>query len=246
MPEPFLIYHKISSPPPDARIRGGYTPVKRFAKQMAFLKKQGYDFHTASEMIEYLQAHGTFPPKGLAITFDDGWKDNYENAFPILREFDIKATIFLVPSCIGLVSTKALSEGESGRAHLSREEILEMSQHGIEFGSHTVSHKLLHQIPPEEVKFEVEESKNQIEEILGKPCKVFAYPGGHFSETSRQSAEDAGYIAAFTTYYGPTDHLDLYALNRTEILRRDRFLFQFARKIKPLISGAHSTAPIHR
>lgn len=238
MSAPFLLYHKISSPPPDARIRGGYTPLRRFARQMAFLKKEGFEFYTASEMIEHLQHHGKFPHKGLTITFDDGWKDNYENAFPILRQLSIKATIFLIPSCIGQVSDKALSEGENARAHLSRQDILEMSQHGIEFGSHTLNHKLLHRTSPEETRFELEESKKQIEELLGQPCRVFAYPGGHFNETARRLAEDAGYLAAFTTHYGATDHFDLYALNRTEILRRDRFLFQFARKVKPLINRA--------
>lgn len=235
---PFLLYHKISSPPPDARIRGGYTPRRRFARQMAFLKREGFEFYTASEMIEYLHRHGAFPPKGIAITFDDGWKDNYENAFPVLRELGIKATIFLIPSCIGLASDKALSEGETARQHLSREDILEMSRAGIEFGSHTLNHKLLHQTSPEETRFELEESKEQIEKLLDKPCKVFAYPGGHFNEEARRLAEDTGYLAAFTTHYGDRDRLDLYALNRTEILRRDRFLFQFARKVKPLINRA--------
>ena len=234
MSGPFIFYHKIAYPPPDARIRGGYTPPKKFAKQMAFLKKQGFTFYTASEMIEYFRGRGSFPPKGIAITFDDGWKDNYENALPVMRRLGIKATIFLIPSCIGQVSNKALSEGESSREHLSLQDILEMSKHGIEFGSHTLNHKLLHQIPLDEVKFEVEESKRQIEALLGKPCEVFAYPGGHFNAGARRLVEAAGYTAAFTTTYGATERPDLYALNRTEILRRDRFLFQFARKINQL------------
>jgi peptidoglycan/xylan/chitin deacetylase (PgdA/CDA1 family) len=232
MSGPFIFYHKIAEPPRDARIRGGYTPPGRFTKQMAFLKKHGFIFYTASEMIEYFCEHGSFPRKGLAITFDDGWKDNYLSAFPVMRQLGIKATIFLIPSCIGQVSAKALSEGESSREHLSLQDILEMSKHGIEFGSHTLNHKLLHQIPEDEIRFEVCESKRQIETLVGQPCKVFAYPGGHFNDEARQLVKDAGYMAAFTTTYGATDHLDLYALNRTEILRRDRFLFQFARKIR--------------
>lgn len=238
MPIPFIFYHKIASPPPDARIRGGYTPPGRFAAQMAYLKKHGFVFHTASELVEHFLAHGTFPERGIAVTFDDGWKDNYESAFPVLKKFGIKATIFLIPSCVGQVSTKALSEGESGRAHLSLEEVLEMDRHGVEFGSHTLNHRLLHQIRPDEARFELEESKRQIEQMLGKPCKVLAYPGGHFDDTARRLAEEAGYTAAFTSHYGPDEPLDLYALNRTEILRRDRFLFQFARKVRPILKRA--------
>ena len=235
MTGPFIFYHKIDTAPRDARIRGGYTPPKRFAKQMAFLKKKGTVFYTVSEMIEHYIEHGSFPQRGLAITFDDGWKDNYENAFPILREFGIKATIFLISSCLGTVSVKAQSEGEGAREHLSLENVLEMSEQGIEFGSHTLNHKLLDRIPVNEVKIEVEESKRQIEEMLKKPCKVFAYPGGHYNESARRVIEQAGYIAAFTTTYGPTVHFDVYAMNRTEILRRDRFLFQFARKVKTVV-----------
>jgi peptidoglycan/xylan/chitin deacetylase (PgdA/CDA1 family) len=234
---PFIFYHKIDTAPKDARIRGGYTPRKRFARQMAFLKKQGYVFYTASEMIEHYRAHGSFPSRGLAVTFDDGWKDNYLNAFPVLRELGIKATIFLISSCLGQVSAKAQSEGESAREHLSLENVLEMSAYGIEFGSHTLNHKLLDRIPLHEVKIEVEESKRQIEEMLNQPCKIFSYPGGHYNEGVQQLVKDADYIAAFSTIHGAKDHLDLYSLNRTEILRRDRFLYQFARKVKPIVNG---------
>ena len=233
---PILSYHKIDYPPPDARLRGPYTLPQRFARQMAFLKKHGAVFYTASELVSYFRENGSFPPNGLAVTFDDGWEDNYENAFPILRRYGIKATIFLVSSCIEEVSAKAVAEGESARAHLSREQILEMSQHGIEFGSHTVNHKLLHKLSLQEVKFEVEESKRQIEDLLDTPCQAFAYPAGFLTEDVQRVVERAGYITAVSTIYGPTDALDLYALNRVEILRRDRFLFQFARKVRPLIA----------
>jgi peptidoglycan/xylan/chitin deacetylase (PgdA/CDA1 family) len=144
----------------------------------------------------------------------------------------IKATIFAIPSCIGQTTYKAQAEGEGARAHLTREEILEMSAYGIEFGSHTLNHKLLHEISPAEVREEVFESKRQLEELLQKPCKVLAYPAGFFSDAAKDACREAGHTAAFTTTYGPTEPLDLYALNRTEILRRDRFLYQFARKVR--------------
>ncbi len=231
---PFIVYHKIDDPTPDVRIRGAYTSPRRFAKQMAYLKRRGFAFYTASELIEHYNQHGEFPANGIAVTFDDGWKDNYTNAFPVLREFDIKATIFLVPSCIGQVSAKVVADGEAARAHLSQAEIYEMSKHGIEFGSHTVNHKLLHQIAPHEAEYEIRESKAQLENLLQQPCKSLAYPAGFFTEAAQQAVRDAGYIAAFSTIYGATDNIDLYALNRVEILRRDRFPFRFARKVKSL------------
>lgn len=237
MQVPVIFYHKIDRPAPDSRVRGGFTPPARFARQMAYLKRRGYVFYTASELVEHYRTHGRFPPKGIAVTLDDGWEDNYTNAFPVLKRFGIKATIFTIPSCIGRTAYNAQAEGESARPHLSREQILEMAAEGIEFGSHTLSHKLLHEIPPAEVRAEIFESKRQLEELLQKPCKVLAYPAGFFSETAKEICREAGHTAAFTTHYGPDRPLDLYALNRTEILRRDRFLFQFARKVKPFLAS---------
>ncbi len=231
---PVLAYHKIDEPTKDIKLRGAFTSPKNFARQMVFLKKYNYTFYTASELINYYLGNGAFPPKSIALTFDDGWKDNYTNAFPILRDLQIKATIFLVPSCVGQTSSTVVADGESEREHLSIKDIREMSEFGIEFGSHTLNHKLLHQISPAEVKFEVEESKKEIENTLQKPCLTLAYPAGFHTETAQTAVKRAGYIAAFSTVYGDKGKVNLFALNRTEILRRNRFLFQFARIIKPL------------
>jgi peptidoglycan/xylan/chitin deacetylase (PgdA/CDA1 family) len=235
MQVPVIAYHKIDEPSKDIRIRGAFTSPKRFAGQMSYLKREGFVFYSASALIEHYLEHGRFPSRGIALTFDDGWKDNYINAFPVLRELGIRATIFLVPSCIGQVTSKVVAEGESARAHLSLADITEMSGHGIEFGSHSMNHELLHQLSPQDVKYEVEESKRQIEDLLQQPCKVFAYPAGFYTETAREAVKRAGYVAAFSSVYGPSEELDIYALNRTEILRRDRFPFQFARKIKRMV-----------
>jgi peptidoglycan/xylan/chitin deacetylase (PgdA/CDA1 family) len=234
MNAPVLAYHKIDYPAEHIRIRGAFTAPERFAKQLRYIKNHGFVFYTASELIEHYLNHGEFPPKAVALTLDDGWKDNYTNAFPILKDFGVKATIFLVPSCIGQVTATVVGDGEQPREHLSREDILEMSQHGIEFGSHSVNHKHLHQVSEDELKYEVEESKRQIEDLLQKSCKTFCYPAGFFNEEAKQAVEKAGYIAAFSTIYGDNERLDLYALNRIEILRRDRLPFRFARKIRLL------------
>jgi peptidoglycan/xylan/chitin deacetylase (PgdA/CDA1 family) len=226
-------YHKIDKPGRGVLVRGGFTSPRRFARQMTHLKKLGFTFHTASELLAYYRENNAFPPKGITVTFDDGWKDGFTNAFPVLKRLGIKATMFVVASCIGETSAKAMAEGEVEREHVSREDILEMSRAGIEFGSHSMNHKLLDRIPTKEIEYEVVESKRQIEDLLQLPCLTFAYPAGYYSEPSQRLIEEAGYIAAFSTVYGPADTVDLYALNRVEIFRRDRFLFQFAQKVGP-------------
>ena len=231
---PVLIYHKIDFLPSDVRIRGAFTSPRRFAKQIAYLKKKEFDFYTVSELVNFYKNNGKFPPKGIALTFDDGWEDNYTNAFPVLQKFGVKATIFLVSSCIGQTSAKVTPEGEGARAHLSQMQILEMSQYGIEFGSHSSNHKLFNRISTEEIELEVRESKSYIENLLQKECSVFAYPAGFYTEAAKKIIKNSGYNAAFSTVYGANDDIDLYAINRVEILRRDGYPFQFAKKIKSL------------
>lgn len=234
---PALLYHKISKPRRDSKVRGAFTPPQRFRRQLTYLRKQGFDFYTASELIQHFQNHGEFPTRAVALTFDDGWQDNYTNAFPVLKELGIKATIFIIPSCIGQMSTAATTPaGDRGYPHLTREEILEMARAGIEFGSHTMSHAWLHQIPEEEVKAEIDTAKREIENLVQKPCWTIAYPAGYFSDAARHAVSDAGHIGAFSTIYGPTDRIDLFAMNRIEILRRDRFNYQLARKVAPLLA----------
>lgn len=232
MKPPFLLYHKIDLPTPDVRIRGAYTAPRRFARQISYLLKKGFSFYTASELIDIYKTRGEFPALSAAITFDDGWKDNYTNAFPILKKFGVKATVFLVPSCIGQTTAKVTADGEGARAHLSETDILEMAGGGIEFGSHSLNHKLFHQISDREIEFEVTESKKAIENLLQKECRVFAYPAGFFTGYAQNAIERAGFAAAFSTVYGAAETTDLFALNRIEILRRDGYPFQFARKIK--------------
>ncbi|HMI51050.1 MAG TPA: polysaccharide deacetylase family protein [Candidatus Saccharimonadales bacterium] len=231
---PVIQYHMIDRPSPQSRIRGGFTPPERFARQMAYLKSHEFKFYTAGELVEYYLSHQVFPPSGIAITFDDGCRDNYTKAFPVLHQLGIRATMFVVPSCIGKISAMPLAEGEAPRPHVSREEILEMSGFGIEFGSHTMNHRMVHQISLEDTQYEVSSAKRYLEDLLQLQCKTFAYPAGYYTPEAERVIQAAGHICAFSTVHGPQDRIDLYAMNRVEILRRDWFSFQFGRKVNPL------------
>ena len=234
MKVPALLYHKIDLPTADVKIRGAFTAPQKFERQIAYLKKKGFDFLAASELIRFYRENGEFPARAIAITFDDGWKDNYRRAFPVLKKYDAKATIFLVTSCIGQTTDKVTADGEGEREHLSEKDILEMSQNGIEFNSHSVNHSLFHQISENDIKFEVNESKKIIENLTQKECAVFAYPAGFFTDYAKKAIEEAGYEGAFSTVYGDEDNFDIYALNRVEILRRDSYPFRYGKKIRSI------------
>ncbi len=231
---PVLAYHKIDLPTADVKIRGAYTAPARFDKQLSYLKRRGFEFYSASGLISYFLENGHTPANAICLTFDDGWKDNYANAFPILKKYGVPATVFLVPSCIGRTTDQVTAEGEGEREHLSAADIREMADSGVEFGSHSMNHKLFDRITNDEIDNEVVESKAYIENLTQRECSTFAYPAGFFNDHAKASIKDAGYIAAFSTVYGTEDCVDLFELNRTEILRRDKFPFRFARKIKKM------------
>lgn len=237
MKVPVLGYHKIDFPTADVKIRGAFTAPRKFERQVAYLKKKGFEFYTASELMKFFLANGEFPQKAIALTFDDGWKDNYLNAFPVLKKYGARATVFLVPAVIGQTTDAITADGEGAREHLSEKDILEMSAGGIEFASHSYSHKLFDRTPNEEIEFEVTESKRFIENLTQKECATFAYPAGFFTDFAKEAVRRAGYAAAFTTCYGAPDNSDLYALNRVEILRRDSYPFSFGRKIRSIFSS---------
>jgi peptidoglycan/xylan/chitin deacetylase (PgdA/CDA1 family) len=234
MKVPVLAYHKIDFPTSDVKIRGAFTAPRKFERQIAYLKRKGFTFYTTSELIKFYRANGEFPQKAIALTFDDGWKDNYLNAFPILKKYGVKATIFLIPAFIGQTTDVVTADGEGPREHLSKTDVLEMSQMGIEFASHSFSHKLFDRVSNEEIEFEVTESKKFIENLLQKECATFAYPAGFFTGFAKEAIRKAGYEAAFTTVYGDEKNRDIYALNRVEILRRDGYPFRYGKKIKSI------------
>ena len=231
---PVLAYHKIDLPTPDVKIRGAYTAPRKFERQIAYLKKKGFEFYTASELIRFYLERGEFPPRALAVTFDDGWKDNYTNAFPILKKYGAKATVFLVPAVLGRTTDEITADGEGAREHLSENDVLEMSRNGIEFASHSFSHKLFDRTPDAEIEYEVTESKRFIENLTQKTCSTFAYPAGFFTAFAKRAIEKAGYDAAFSTVYGADEKLDVFELNRVEILRRDSLPFRFGSKIRSI------------
>lgn len=203
---------------------------------MSYLKRRAVEFYTASEIVRFFLDHGRFPANGICLTLDDGWKDNYTNAFPVLKSLGIKATIFLIPSCIGQVTAQVTAEGEGEREHMCEANIREMAEAGIEFGSHSMNHKLFDRIEPQEIEQEIVESKNYLENLLQKDCRVFAYPAGFYTVYSQEAVKLAGYIATFSTIYGNDDAHEIFALNRSEILHRHSRPFQFGRKIKSILS----------
>ena len=143
------------------------------------------------------------PEKPILITFDDGYVDNYEEAYPILKKYNMRGTIFLI---INLMDTPG---------YLTWDQVKEMAADGMEFGSHTISHKPLTSFDRAGVRHELQDSKDIIEKMTGKPCHFIAFPEGKYNDMVMEETRGAGYRYAFTVDTGrdfPWD--DPYDLDR--------------------------------
>ena len=200
---PILNYHQIN----DVDENMLTVSTTEFETQLAWLEGNGYQTITVSELIDYLEGKGSLPERPVLITFDDGYIDNYQCAFPILKKHNMKACIFLISEYVSLYPN-----------YLTWEQLAEMQASGIEFGSHTVDHNVLTDLSPNSVNHELADSKNLLEKRLGRRIDVLAYPCGFTNEYIKSRVNASGYRAAFTVNLGnvhPSD--DLYALNRVPI-----------------------------
>jgi len=134
-----------------------------------------------SDIATCVRARRAFPPRTIALTFDDGCASVYEEAFPLLCEYGFLATVYLVTDYCGRLNAWPGQPREIPRLPLLQwGQIQEMSRHGIQFGAHTKTHPDLRRLSTFELEREVRDSKRAIEDRLGQPVDSFAYPYGHF------------------------------------------------------------------
>jgi peptidoglycan/xylan/chitin deacetylase (PgdA/CDA1 family) len=188
-----------------------------FARQMKYLFKHGYQTVSVSDLINYAEQQTPAKDKKICITFDDGYESFYTYGFPILRKYNFTAIVFLVADYI---NRTCLNDSDS-EPMLKTEQIKEMAEAGIDFGSHSFSHRSLTKLDAEELEKEVKESKTVLEKLLGKQIESFSYPYGSFDETVKKMVQQ-NYRIAFSTKKGVSDIRD-FALPRIDI-NKDRIL----------------------
>ncbi len=161
--------------------------------------------------MEWLKANCTVLPlsdaaaakSGIALTFDDGYADNIDNAAPILAELGLPATVFVVAGRVG--GRLEHDTDHENSALMTWEEIIRLHEMGIEIGAHTMNHRRLSQLGEDEQRQEIEQSKHTIEDRIGHEVKVFAYPFGSaadYDDTSIRLTKDAGFEYALSNRYG--------------------------------------------
>ncbi|MCQ9207746.1 MAG: polysaccharide deacetylase family protein [Omnitrophica bacterium] len=211
-----LTYHNITDRPVPNEWGEMTTPHELFERQMEYLKENGYNTISAREVFEVLvSVDGNISEKTVCITFDDGYKDNYENAYPALEKYGLKATVFVTAGFIGK------GKGAFGE-YLSWREIREMKKSGVfTFGCHSFSHRNLVGLREDELDEEIKGGKDVLEDATGSEAETFAYPfGWHsaFNKQVRDAVEKQGFLCAFTGVQGAnTRKTDLFRLRRLRV-----------------------------
>lgn len=224
---PVLMYHHVTdslngTPLPKLRV----SP-KRFARQLDALARRGYRTLTLSQALS--PEH--WGQKAVVITFDDGYLDFYEQAWPLLRARGQTATVFLVTGSLGGDNHWDHGKGEPREGLMTRDQVLELDAAGVEFGGHTHSHRELTTLDERGLRREITGCQKALTDLLGRPSRVFSYPYGLNTPLVAEAVARAGFTVACTTRPGMLDRdTDALKVPRIIVKRADDGL-DFALKL---------------
>jgi peptidoglycan/xylan/chitin deacetylase (PgdA/CDA1 family) len=228
-----LMYHEIvQGEPQDVHA----VSAAAFKEQLKWLRDN--DFRII-KMVDQINSDTSLPSissRTVALTFDDGYLDNYTNAWPILSEFGYTATIFLVSDYMG--KTSVWRAGALSYAPLlGWDQAREMSEAEITFGSHSSTHPDLSALARDDNKNELLRSKEQIEDYIGKIVLTFSYPFSQYNPGTKNLVKETGYKAACTyqPFYVGNAGRDPFELLRIGILANDT-LEDFSAKVRGTFS----------
>lgn len=180
---PILMYHSI------AYQKGNIlrVPQDKFTAEMKWLYDNGYKTLTLDELYDGISKNKPFPEKSVCITFDDGYNDNYDSAFPVLKQYKFKATVFMISDKID----------DAYDGYLTSAQLKEMDKDGMQIECHTVDHKDLDTLSYKKQLSELTDSKAKLEALLGRKVDYIAYPSGKYDDNTIKAAKQVGYKICF-------------------------------------------------
>ncbi len=204
---PILLFHHVAVSPVGSRY---YVPPDTFESEIKLLHDWGYTTITTSMLVQAITQGASLPPHPLLLTFDDGNEDIYTNAFPIMQKYGFTGVLYVVVQYTGLAN------------YLTVDQIREMADAGWEVGSHSETHRDL-LTSTETLRYEIVQSRKDLQDMLGVPILTFAYPFGDMGSAAGDYVHFAGYIAAMgaTGYSWNQGRGNLFLLQRCEIKGSD-------------------------
>lgn len=198
---PILVYHKI-----DPRFEWGITrsTPHQFGRQMAWLHESGYQSLSFQQLFD-----NSFDPEQnyFIITFDDAYQSVIRYAFPVLQKYDFTATIFPITDFVGKKNKWDLNLGWRTFTHLDWGQLRQLAAAGWEVGSHTATHPDLTRSHSQKISNELAGSRKVLEDQIGKPVEMLAYPFGRYNSEVIRLAVAAGYRGGCTMRFGFTSSL---------------------------------------
>lgn len=220
-----LMYHSISNEDVFFTVR-----PKNFEKQLQYLKKKHYQIIFLSELINRLKKQEDIS-RCVCLTFDDGYLDNYNNAFPLLKKYQCSATIFLTTGRIGQIF---IDQRKKKSFNMLTVDCIRTMRNSnlIEFMPHSASHPRFNKISYNEAINEMITSKQAVEQLCSKTADILAYPAGKFTQPVVDYLRNNHWRGAVTVQEGLIDknNFDLYMLKRNSIDSTTNFI-QFKGKI---------------
>jgi peptidoglycan/xylan/chitin deacetylase (PgdA/CDA1 family) len=209
---PILTYHHFSNKCSNALC----MPIDEFSRQMALLKQEGYRTVTMKQVLRFINYQEPLPQNAVAITIDDGYRSVYDQVYPILRQHNFKATLFLYTDIIG-----------SSPNALTWDQLREMVDSGFEVGAHTVSHADLTRKYKGEseaeylkrIRLELRAPRKLIYQQLGQEPIWLAYPYGRTNDLVTTMAKEEGYLGGVTVSRGATPFfVDSFWVGRNQVM----------------------------
>lgn len=209
-----LMYHSIVEKMPSSKTQRFFSVhAPDFRKQLELLDKWGFTAITFRDYLLICEGKLNSPKKPIIITFDDGSLDNYQIAFPLLREFGMKAVFFVLADKTIKSNRWEIDNGNPMIQLMDPYQILDIHTAGFEIGSHSLTHPMLPNISHATAYHEISRSRMLLEILINAPVLSFAYPYGLLNNTIKQIVIDSGYSIGCAVYTGPpsfgTDHFEI-------------------------------------
>lgn len=217
--------------------RSTYCHYKRFASQMAWLHRFGYRVLDMDTVLASLQGKQKIPARAVALTFDDGYENFYEYAYPVLQAYNFPAMVYLISERIGQNAEWFADDGRDTPPLMTRKRIRQLRKAGIDFGSHAARHVKLAEVDHAIAKDEIHGSKASLELLLDEEIRHFCYPYGSHNPELVEEVRRAGYASAVSCQRAAaTSEFDAMALPRKAISYGDSlagFFWKLTMKDKP-------------
>lgn len=226
---PILMYHRIADIPGDRNA----LPKEKFAEQLEYLSKHNYHTITPEQLYNHFVNKAKLPKNPVLLTFDDGYQDNYLEALPLLKKYNMTAVVFPIYNWIGKPN-KWENFGKQETTTMNLAELKSWLNHGLDIQPHTADHPFLTQCNEEKLNLEIIDTKTKFEKLLDKPMDYLCYPYGFFNQQVINIVKKANYKMAFAIFENvPLWHIDLFALPRIPIPSHQK-MWKFKLKVSSI------------